>query len=480
MSQSPQPASPSAEPSPAATGSIDASCRWPLLGLYYGAAGWLVVSAVAYLLASMSFHAPAMFADCAYSSYGRMAPLANNLLIYGFCIPAGWAACLWMLARLGKTRLVHGWFVIIGTKLWNLGVLLGAIGILIGDGSGYEFLEFPLYAAWPMLVASLLVGISGLNTLRARADVELHPAQWFAGLGVLWFPWIYITAMLLLQLWPVRGMAQGAVHAWFLAQQQVVLTGLFGVAALFYFLPTIKQQPLPSRQLALFTLITLICFGGWAGVPLTAPVPAWMSVLSRIMSVCLVVPVLALVLNVWPLHLRVQGDEARYFRFGFRALLCWMTLVLILNGTGVWRVAAFTLVHPGLFQLLMQGCGTMLLLGAAYYILPRIAGRPLVYPALARLHFAIAAAGVFLVVIPFVVGGFQQGTKLADAEVVFTDVAAATLMPIRVASMGQLLFIVGHLLLSVNVVALIWQVVRGMAKAFDNQPAALAGAEGRA
>ena len=57
---------------------IDTSCRWPLLALYGGAAVWLLVSAVAALLASLSFHAPAMFADCEYSSYGRMAPVAKR------------------------------------------------------------------------------------------------------------------------------------------------------------------------------------------------------------------------------------------------------------------------------------------------------------------------------------------------------------------------------------------------------------------
>jgi len=482
MSQSPQPSSITAVSTDGVpSASIDRSCRWPVLGLYYGAAVWLVLSAVAYLAASMSFHAPAMFADCAWMSYGRVAPVANNLLIYGFCIPAGWAAALWMIARLGRTTLAHGALLLIGTKVWNIGVFVGTIGIFVGDSSGFESLEFPPYAAWLLVLASLLIGISGLNTLRCRVAREMHPAQWFAGLSVLWFPWIYITAVLLLQVWPVRGMAQGAVHWWFLAQQQVVLPGLFGVAALFYFLPVLKQQPLPSRQLALFTLGTLIFCGGWVGVPLSAPVPSWMSVLSRIMSVCLVVPLLALALNVWPLHLNIKGGEARYFRFGFRALLCWMAIILIINGTGLWRMTAFTLVQPGLFQLWMQGFSVMISLGAAYYILPRVAGSPLPFPILAKAHFAIVAAGIFLVVIPFVVGGFLQGGKLANANLAFADMAAAVLMPIRVASMGQLLLILGHLLLGVNVVGLILHQVRKQVKAFNNEPVDLPGAaEGRA
>jgi cbb3-type cytochrome oxidase subunit 1 len=302
----------------------------------------------------------------------------------------------------------------------------------------------------------------------------MHPVQWFAGLSMLWFPWIYLTAAMFLQVWPVRGMAQGAVHWWFLAQLQVVLLGLFGVASLFYFLPAFKRQPLSSRQLALFALVGLIFCGGWVGVPVVAPVPAWISVLSRILGVCLVVPVLAIILNLWPLKIQGSVVEARYFRFGFRALLCWMALLLVINGTDLWRTVEFTLVQPALFQLMMQGFSVMIALGAAYYILPRIAGVPLAFPGFVKAHFALTAAGVLLVVLPFLVGGFLQGGKLVDPNVSFVDVAAGTLMPIRVASMGQLLLIGGHLLLGVNVIALMLRLARKQVKAFSNAPVQLA------
>ena len=454
-------------------GGIDASCRWPLLGLYYGAAFWLLVSAVTFLLASMSFHAPAMFADCAWFSYGRMAPLANDLLIYGFCIPAGWAAVLWMLARLGKTSLIHGSLVMIGTKVWNIGLLIGAIGILTGGGTGFEHLEFPLYAAWPLLAGAVLIGIAGFNTLRARSESEMHPVQWFAGLSVLWFPWIYLTAVMFLQVWPVRGMAQGAVHWWFLAQLQIVFLGLMGVAALFYFLPTLKQQPLASRQVALFALVTLILCGGWTGVPMTAPVPAWMSVLSQLMCVSLAMPVLAVILSLWPLRSGKTAAEGRFFRFGIRSFILWTLVVVLMNGTGLWERAAFTLVQPALSQLFLQGFSVMVSLGVAYYILPRIAAAALPFPRLARAHFWLASVGILLVVLPFLVGGFKQGGGLADPAVPFMDVATGTLMPIRVASLGQLLLILGHGLLLLNVVAIMVRILWAQLKSFNNAPVGL-------
>ena len=79
-------ASPAAEIS---TARIDASCRLPLFTLFGGAALWLVVASVFGLIASLTFHAPKMFADCAAFAYGRALPLSHSALVYGFAIPAG-------------------------------------------------------------------------------------------------------------------------------------------------------------------------------------------------------------------------------------------------------------------------------------------------------------------------------------------------------------------------------------------------------
>ena len=80
---------------------IDASCRVPLLALFSGAALWLLISAVATLIASMSFHKPDMFSDCMFMNYGRILPFAKAAFLYGFCLPAGYGLALWLAARLG-------------------------------------------------------------------------------------------------------------------------------------------------------------------------------------------------------------------------------------------------------------------------------------------------------------------------------------------------------------------------------------------
>src|ERR1039458_10587713 len=84
---------------------IDTSCRVPLLALFGGAALWLVAGLALSLVAIMTFHKPDMFADCPFLTYGRVQAAANDLLLYGFCIPAGLGVMLWIFARLSQTEL---------------------------------------------------------------------------------------------------------------------------------------------------------------------------------------------------------------------------------------------------------------------------------------------------------------------------------------------------------------------------------------
>src|SRR3954471_5284394 len=86
---------------------IDRSCRIPLLMLFGAAAFWLVFSSLLGLLASMKFHVPAFLADVSWLTYGRVRPTANDSFLYGFLIPSGLGVALWILARLGRTRLAQ-------------------------------------------------------------------------------------------------------------------------------------------------------------------------------------------------------------------------------------------------------------------------------------------------------------------------------------------------------------------------------------
>src|SRR5207253_7166378 len=113
-----------------------------------------------------------------------------DALVYGFAIQAAWGSSVWMIARLGRTRLYGPQIVTIAAALWNLGVTVGIIAILAGENSGYELLEFPSYASSFLFIAYALIGLCGMVTFSSRRERQVYVSQWFLFAGLLWFAWI--------------------------------------------------------------------------------------------------------------------------------------------------------------------------------------------------------------------------------------------------------------------------------------------------
>ena len=446
---------------------IDASCRLPLLALFSGAALWLVVAAVATLLASMSFHKPDMFADKMWLSYGRILPFAKTAFLYGFCLPAGYGLALWLAARLGRTTLAGCIVSAFAAKLWHFGVFIGAFAILCGASTGYEGFEIPSYAAIILFVASVVLGFVGLTTIHKRTTKEIYPSLWFITTGFFWFPWILSTAILTLGATPVRGVAQVAVQSWYLNNFELVVLGLFGLGAAFYFMPKLGGKNLHSKYLALFAFFMLILFGSWIGILPGTPVPAWMIALSSIATVFSVITVIAVMdiarhICCW----KAPEAEARFFSvslfyFAF-ALLAGAAAVLpsISNRVGL------TLYHSGQTQLLVAGFFGMVALGGIYHVLPKVADIKWPFAGFVRAHFWLATFGVLLIAVAYLLGGWLEGAKIAQSGIAFVDVAKSNLMPIRMASLGELLWLLGSLLFAANVFILTYQRARACLKPF--------------
>src|ERR1035437_8675191 len=167
----------SAENNLVCTAKIDASCRMPLLALFGGASVWLVVGLLLALLASLTFHAPEMFARCPFATYGHLAPAANDLLVYGFAIPAGLGVMLWIFARLSQAELVLPLVPVVAAIFWHLGVFIGLASILCGGSSGFTWLEFPRAAARRWVVVFVLIAFSAVPTFGQQKKRDLYPSH---------------------------------------------------------------------------------------------------------------------------------------------------------------------------------------------------------------------------------------------------------------------------------------------------------------
>jgi cytochrome c oxidase cbb3-type subunit 1 len=454
--------------SPIATADIDVSCRLPLMVLFLSAAVWLVVGSAFALIASIKFHAPGFLADCAWLTYGRVRPAGFNCMLYGFCMPMGLGVALWLLARLGRTRLALPGLVTVGAVCWNLGVAAGVGGILAGGSTGFENFEMPSYAARLAFLGYLMIAVWGVLTYHQRRERQLYVSQWFLFAALFWFPWVYSTADLLLLTFRVRGMAQAVIAWWYSENLLVVWLGLVGLAAVFYFIPKLSGRDLHSRYLALLTFWMLILCGSWGGIPESAPVPAWMPVSSAVATGLGVIGIVAVALNM---HGTLGGQYSKLMAHPSLRFIGFGLVAFIVGGLAsaasalpeVSNVTHFTwfIVAKGLLNY--YGFFAMVMFGAVYYIVPQLLGLEFPSAKLARAHFWTAAAGILLFVVPLAAGGIVQGLKLQHPDVAFTDITHGTLPFLRASTTGDLLIALGNLMFLANLAGLVVRFYRARA-----------------
>ncbi len=464
MSNSPSSQSISAPEEPGACG-----LRFSLLCIFISAGVWAVIGSAFALIASIKFHQPNFLADCSCLTYGRIHPAALTATIYGLCIQAALGAGLWLFTRLGRTALVQPWLVIVGIKLWNLGVLVGVGGILFGHGTGFEFMDMPGYAAWILILGYLLVGVSAVLTFHNRTERSLEPSQWFLLAALFWFPWIFSTAQLLVVTYPVRGIAQAAIWWWYQANLTGTFFTLAGIATIFYFVPKLTNHELHSRYLALFTFWLVILFGGWSSVPGSAPLPVWMPTISTIAAVLLLLPTLTVAQNIhWTMQGKCSGLFSglplRFFGVGMMSFVLAAVLKAAVAVVDVKYPAGFSWLTPAVAQLNYYGFFAMVMFGAAYAIIPKLMGSDLLCPKLMKAHFWLALLGILFCVVPLAIGGALEISALNNPAVPFLDIVKSTLKFFRISTMGDLLIAVGNILFFLNMLGVAIQYYRPKAK----------------
>jgi cytochrome c oxidase cbb3-type subunit 1 len=446
------------------TAEIDRSCRMAVMFLFTSALLWLVFGLVLGLISSIKLHGAGFLSGPSWLTYGRIYPASQNALVYGFTAQAFIGMALWLLARLSRASLQGSGMIIVGGLFWNLGVAIGLFGILAGQNTGYQWLEMPGYASALLFFSYAFIGIWALITFHIRRERSLYVSQWYLVAALLWFPWIYSTAQLLLVVWPVRGVMQAVVNGWFAHNLFEVWFASLGLAAIYYFVPKVLGQPLYSRNLALFAFWVLAIFGSWGGMYAGAPVPKWVSSLSIVTRVMMLIPVLAIALN---LH-RTMGMKSGMkcaalktsivLRFVLAGAFCYL-LSNLLGIAGALRsvneVTLFTVYELAETNLHLYGFLGLVVVGGIYYIVPRIAESEWPSAGMIRFHFWTAVAGVALMVVPLVLGGILQGFKLNDAQVPFLSVVRSTIPFLGMSTLGGLLLLAGSAALLINVIKIL-------------------------
>lgn len=427
----------------------DASSRNVAVRAFAFSVVWLLVGSVFGLVASIKLHSPDWLVGDAALTFGRVRTAHLNAMAYGWASSAMLGVSVWIIPRLVHTELRVPKAAEAGLYFWNIGMVLGIVGILAGYSDGLEWLEMPRYWADPFFViGGGLVGLSLLGTIAVREVEHLYVSVWYIMAAFVWFPIIFVVGN-----WPTFSGVESAAVNWFYAHNAL---GLWltpvCLGAAYYFIPKILGRPIYSYQLSLLGFWTLGFFYSLNGMHhlIGGPLPTWMITTSVVASGLMIIPVISVGVNQ---HMTLNkrfgalrySPTLRFIVFGSVAYTLVSLQGVFMAFREVNRLTHFTHVtvahaHVGLYSFV-----TMILFGSMYYILPRLLGREWVSQRLISWHFWCVAIGQVVYLVPLTISGMVQGVAMTDPSSTWESVVRAMLPGLIGRSIGGTLLTIGHI-----------------------------------
>ena len=427
---------------------IDDSVTSPVVLFFLTGIGWLVFGSLAGLLAALKFNLPDWLGGTPFLTFGRIRPVHLNAVMYGWASLAGAGMIVWLTSRLCRAKIEATWALYISALLWNIGVAFGLVSLFFGYNQGMEWLEFPKPAGGLIALGFLFFAYSIVQTFRKRQVEHLYVSLWYILASLIWFPLLYVVANLGIY----HGVTEAAMNWWFGHNALAVWFTPIGLAGAYYFIPKVIGRPIYSYYLGLLGFWAFALFYNWNGIHhlVGGPLPTWLVTVSIVASVMMFVPVMAVAVNH---HLTTIGHftmlkfspTLRFVVFGSMSYTAVSFQGSIESLRSFSEVAHFTHYTIGHAHLGVYGFLSMILFGAVYYIMPRIAKWEWPYPNLIKLHFWMSAIGIALYVVALNVGGWIQGTLMNDPTLPFIVSVNATKPYLWARSIGGALMLIGHI-----------------------------------
>ena len=427
----------------------DRSTAFPVFMFITFACLWLVVGSLAGLISSIKLHEPDWLTNQAWLTFGRIRTVHLTAVLYGWITNAALGMMLWLLPRLLRTPLHGAIWAMLGGALINMGIAGGIGAVATGWSDGMEYLEIPWQIAIFMFVGFAFVILPVLFTLVNRKVSHLYVSVWYMVAALLWIALLFLVG----KMPGVHTGVQQATTNWWYGHN---VLGLWftpvSVGAIYYFLPKIIGRPIRSYNLSLLGFWTLAFFYGQVGGHhlIGGPVPGWLTTLSIVQSIMMVIPVLAFSINMGQtmkgrMHLARYSPTLRFMMFGGL-----MYLASSLQGSfealrSVNQVAHFTHFTVAHAHLGAYAFVTMVLFGAIYFMMPRVLDWEWPYPRLITLHFWLAAIGITVYFVGLTIGGWLQGLAMLDAARPFMESVTLTLPYLKWRTAGGSLMVLGHL-----------------------------------
>jgi len=400
---------------------IDLSTSAPVTLFIGSSIFWILAASLLAFISSSQLIFSSLLDFCGMLTYGRLYPAAMSLMAYGWATPAAIGIGLWLISRTSQMPLLHTTILTSAGIIWNLGVLVGVCGILIGDGQPFELLAFPSYATVILFVAFAMIAVWVFFTAWYARNNKFSLAQCFVILAFLSFPWLFCSANLAVLWKPIQASAQGVVAAWYFGGFNNLWLGASALGALFYLIPKVVDRPIFSDTLGHLSFWTFLLFTAWTGMAryIGGPFPAWLVSAGVVASVLALIPTLSIAINI---HMTMHGQygvagwcpTARFLTIGLFSFVFAAVFATINALPDVSAVTNFSEATKTQHILGFYGFFSMIAFGAIYYILPRTYNWEWPCASLIHWHFWLAFVGFILGAVSTFLGGFLQGFALYD------------------------------------------------------------------
>lgn len=435
---------------------------------------WLLFGSLYGVVSSLKLHMPDWLDQSAALTFGRARTVHLNAVAYGWLSTTGVAIALYLVPKVMHTHLRAVKLAWVGAVLWTVGVAIGLYAISVGWTDGMEWLEIPWQVDLILAAGGACFAIPLVLTVIHREIDHIYVSGWYYLAALVWFPILFTVANI-----PdlYTGAQQATVNWWFAHNVLGLWLTPMGVAAAYYLIPKIIGKPIFSYRVSLLGFWGLALFYSQVGMHhlIGGPVPTWVVTLSVVQSVMMFVPVIAVAVNQ---HIIVAQNL-----WAFRQSLA---LRFVSTGAVMYTLASFqgsmesvrainTVTHFTHYTIGHAHMGayafvSLVLFGAAYYMVPALTGRRWPVPALLSVHYWLVLVGFLIYFVSLTIGGFQQGMTMLNGARDFLESMQLTIPYLEWRSVGGTLMTLGHFVFALNLVLIALAPQRG----FDQ--AAVAGA----
>lgn len=381
---------------------------------------WLVIGVLMGLTLALQFVFPDLFRGVPWLVFSRLRQAHTNTVMFAWLSGAMMGTWLYIVPRLTGRQLWSETLGNISVVLWNLALIVGIVGILLAQTQSREYAEL----IWSIDVAVMAVLILNLvnlyMTIINRVEPKLYVSLWYISGTLVWMPLLYFIGNVMWN--PSTGALTGiddSIFNWFYGHNVLGLwftTGLLPV--IYYIVPKETRTPLYSHFLSLvaFWGIAFFYTGVGAHHLLWAPVPYWLKTIAVAESVGMILPVVAFMMNIL---LTMRGNWNRFITsIPLRFIVTgWAAYILVsYQGShqalrGINLITHFTQYVPGHAHLSLLFFAASVLIGAMYYIVPRIYNARIYSRLLANVQYSLYVIGFTFFFGGFLLTGLVQGTN---------------------------------------------------------------------